>query len=251
MNKLEAKKVIKAFPKIRKQLPKEYQEIYGKHYSENRNAKTLASKATAFMEAWGHRQVARTACKLKTEGNATLEIGAGTLNQFRFETKIGIYDIVEPYEALYHNSKYRNFVDTIYADISNIPNSMKYDRITALYSFEHILNLPEVIQKAALLLKEDGALSVAIPNEGRFLWKFAYQNTSGREYKRRYGLNYEVIMRYEHVNSADEIEILLRYYFKSVKMKLFGVGRELAFYRYFCCSDPILEKCNVQMLEKQ
>ena len=231
------------FPKKRMPLSKEYQKIYEKHYSENRNAKTIASKAAAFMEGWGHKQVARTVGKMKPRGS-TLEIGAGTLNQFRFERKTGRYDIVEPYKILYENSQFRKLIDHVYIDISDIPLCEKYDRITSVYCFEHILDLPDVIQKAALLLSDNGVFSIAIPNEGRFLWRFAYQNTSGREFRRRYGLDYDVMMHYEHVNTADEIEILLRYYFKKVDMKLFGIGRELAFYRYFCCSGPIYSRCS-------
>lgn len=235
--------LLNQFPKARMPLPEKYQKIYEKHYSENRNAKTTASKATAFMESWGHRHVAGTLKKMRP-GGSTLEIGAGTLNQFQFERKTGRYDIVEPYKMLYENSRYREFVDHVYADIADVPLSEKYDRITSVYCFEHILNLPDVIRKGASLLTDRGVLSIAIPNEGRFLWRFAYQNTSGREFKRRYGLDYDVMMHYEHVNTADEIEILLRYYFKKVDMKLFGFGREFAFYRYFCCTDPIFNRCS-------
>lgn len=245
LSECEISTLLKAFPKKRKPLPEEYQKIYEKHYSENRNAKTTASKATAFMESWGHKNVAKTAGKVKLGG--TLEIGAGTLNQFRFERKTGRYDIIEPYKALYENSKYRFLVDHAYKDISDIPMSEKYDRITSVYCFEHILDLPNVVRKGAILLSDKGVFSIAIPNEGRILWKFAYQNTSGREFKRRFGLDYDVMMHYEHVNTADEIEILLRYYFKKVDMKLFGLGRNFSFYRYFCCSNPNLSRCDLKM----
>jgi len=87
-------------------------------------------------------------------------------------------------------------------------------------------------------MNPEGVLAVSIPNEGRFLWKFAYRNTTGREFHRRYGLDYEVIMRHEHVNTADEIEILLRYFFKDVKESLFGISKDLAFYRFFLCKNP-------------
>lgn len=237
------KAILSQFPKLRTPLPEKYQKIYEKHYSENRNAETTASKITALMEGWGHRNVAKTVQRVGQKG--TLEIGAGTLNQFQFERKKGRYDIVEPYKMLYENSQYRDLIDHTYTDISDVPLSEKYDRITSVYCFEHVLNLPDVIRRGALLLTDRGVLSIAIPNEGRFLWKFAYQNTSGREFRRRYGLDYDVMMHYEHVNTADEIEILLRYYFKKVDMKLFGLGREFAFYRYFCCSGPIFSRCSM------
>lgn len=189
-------------------------------------------------------QAGRQNCKNSCGGGITLEIGAGTLNQFLYEKKTGQYDIVEPYRKLYQESEFKHLIDCAYDDVFDIPQSRKYNRITSVLAFEHILNLPDIIKKSALLLRDDGVLSVSVPNEGRFLWKFAYQNTSGREFKRRYGLDYDVMMRYEHVNTADEIEFLLRYYFRKVSIKLFGFGRNFSFYRYFCCSDPVIERCS-------
>ena len=75
-------KILRRFPKNREPLPDAYQKIYTQHYAENRNASTKASKATAFMERWCHKQVARTLRYV--ENGSTLEIGAGTLNLFNF-----------------------------------------------------------------------------------------------------------------------------------------------------------------------
>lgn len=235
-------KILRRFPKNREPLPDVYQKIYTQHYAENRNASTKASKATAFMERWCHKQVARTLRYV--ENGSTLEIGAGTLNQFNFERKIGDYDIVEPYSALFENSSYLRFVDKVYADISQIPLEKRYNRIISVLSFEHILDLPSVIRQCGILLKDDGFMSVSIPNEGRFLWRFAYRNTSGKEFHRRFGLDYDVIMHYEHVNTADEIETLIKYYFQDVSIHLFGIGKEWSFYRNYFCRKPDISKCS-------
>lgn len=100
--------IMSQFPKSRKPLPDAYQKIYEQHYSENRKAATKASKATAFMESWCHKHVAKTSEQIKN--GATLEIGAGTLNQFKFEKKAGIYDIVEPYSLLFQNSPFPQYI---------------------------------------------------------------------------------------------------------------------------------------------
>lgn len=233
--------ILGRFPKVREPLPEAYQKIYAQHYSENRNAATKASKATALMERWCHKQAAKTSRYV--EKGSTLEIGAGTLNQFKYERKTGEYDIVEPYSALFEHSPYLKFVDEVYDDISLIPLGKKYDRIISIATFEHILDLPNVIRHCGLLLKDDGFLSVSIPNEGRFLWKFAYQNTSGREFHRRFGLDYDVIMCYEHVNTADEIEALIKNYFQSVSASFFGIGKDWSFYRNYFCRKPDVLKC--------
>lgn len=224
------KEILEQFPKTRPLLPEDYQQIYEKHFYENRNGLTNASKMSLMLEGWLHKQVARTSCK-----GATLEIGAGSLNQFEYETKMGLYDVVEPYHKIYADSKYLKYVDHFYDDISEVPRMGGYDRIISVATFEHILHLPDVIQTAADLLKDDGVLAVSIPNEGRFLWKLAYKNITGREFNKKYGLYYDVIMRYEHVNTADEIEALLRFYFTDVEEKLFGITKDLSFYRFYLC----------------
>ncbi|MDR2407777.1 MAG: hypothetical protein LBE13_06665, partial [Bacteroidales bacterium] len=101
----------------------------------------------------------------------------------------------------------------------------------------HILNLPEVVERTVSLLNRGGVLCVAIPNEGRFLWKLGYTLTTGLEFKIKYGLDYSVIMRYEHVNTADEIEEILKYFYANVKLKLFGINKTLALYRYYECMN--------------
>jgi len=139
---------------------------------------------------------------------------------------------------LYENSENFQRVNKFYDDISEIAGRSIYDRIIAVASFEHILNLPDVIKRSAELLKPMGILGVSIPNEGRFLWRFAYQMTTGREFRRKYGLDYEILMKYEHVNTADEIEAVLNHYFKNVRHAYFGLGKTFSFYRYYECREP-------------
>ncbi len=225
--------IINKFPKQRKELPVEYKTIYEQYYVENRNGLTKASSLSQKVEGWLHKKVAKTGGSNKK----TLEIGAGTLNQLDYEC-CQVYDIVEPFRSLFENSPSKKKVRNIYNDVSEIPDGEKYDRITSVACFEHICNLPEVVGKVSGLLKEKGVLSVSIPNQGYFLWKLGYTMTTGREFNKRFGLNYDVIMNYEHVNSADEIEIILKHYFKNVRRSFFGIGKNFSLYRYYECSLP-------------
>lgn len=224
--------LIKTYPHNHPPLPKEYREIYTKHYEENRNGKTKMSSISSKMERWLHKKVACTSSYNKS----TLELGAGTLNQLNYESS-KIYDIVEPFEELYKASPNEAKVTNKFKDISEVPLENRYDRIIAIASFEHISNLPEVVEKCKLLLKPDGILCVAIPNEGHFLWKLGYTLTTGIEFKKRYGLNYEVMMKHEHVNTADEIELILKHSFRNTKLTLFGIGKTFSLYRFYQCSN--------------
>jgi hypothetical protein len=230
--------IFDSFPKKRGELPLVFQRIYSEHYKKNREGQTRASFLAQKMEQWMHKKVANDV--IKKSNLATLEIGAGTLNQLRYENTVP-YDVVEPYAELYINSCYLNKVRSIYKNIDEIKGNCIYDRITSIATFEHILDLPDVVAKACCLLKTAGSFRVAIPNEGSWLWTLGWECTTGIEFKLKYNLNYGILMKHEHVNTADEIEGILKYLFRDVKASVFGFSRRLAFYRFYECKTPILE----------
>ena len=226
------------YPKIRIDLPLEFQKIYSEHYKNNREGQTSASSLAQKMEGWLHRKVAKDVIGIKDK--STLEIGAGTLNQLRYEQTIP-YDIIEPFSELYTHSEFRNRVNKVYKDIDEIGDLDHYDRITAIATFEHITDLPKVVAKTCIHLNKKGTLRVSIPNEGTFLWKLGYKLTTGVEFKLKYGLDYSILMNYEHVNTANEIEQVLKYFYGKVKCSCFGINRKIAFYRFYECSNPKIE----------
>jgi hypothetical protein len=61
------------------------------------------------------------------------------------------------------------------------------------------------------------------------------------EFKLKYKLDYGVIMKYEHVNTAEEIEEVLNYFYKAVTCSVFGISKLLAFYRFYECKGPRIE----------
>ena len=230
--------ILSAFPKTRLDLPDEYKAIYEKHYFANRNGQYKTTSLSSRLESWMHRQVAadlRPGVEV-----STLEVGAGTLNQLPYEPVCGPYDIVEPFRALWETAPGRERIRNAFDDISEAKNCGPYDRITNVAVFEHIMDLPMVVAQCALLLKPNGTLRVGIPNEGTPLWKLGTKVT-GREFKKRYGLQYEVLMRYEHVNTAADIEGVLNVFFETAKCKVFGLCKGLGFYRFYECSSPKLD----------
>lgn len=186
-----------------------------------------------------HRRIARDA----REGLSTLEIGAGTLNHLRYEPNQAAYDIVEPAHYLFADSPFSSRVRNIYSDIKEVQPDTRYDRIISIASFEHICNLPEVVAHSGLLLKPGGQLRAAIPAEGGPLWKLGWKLTTGLEFKRRHGLDYEVIMRAEHVNTWREVADVLNYFFQRVEFSYLGLSRALSFYQVYICRDPDRPKC--------
>jgi hypothetical protein len=228
------------FPKTRPALPPKLAEIYTQQYLQNRGGETPAALLSQKLEGWLHRQVAADVRGAATPG-ATLELGAGTLNQLAYEPAGGAYDIVEPFEALFEGSPLIGGVRQHYADIRDVPQGPRYARVTSVASLEHICDLPFVLARSARLLTPGGTLRAAIPSEGGLLWKVGWTFTTGLEFRLRYGLDYGRLMAHEHVNDAREVETLVRALFEQVEIKSFGVGRQLSLYRFLAASTPRLD----------
>jgi hypothetical protein len=243
MPRKEEARIISRFPKVRPPLPKEIEDIYSTHYKSNREGDTAAASLAQRVEAWMHRKVASGLRQAPGKSQATLEIGAGTLNQLQYEPEVGPYDIIEPFAQLYQGSPHLGRVRTIYRDIAQVPNELRYDRITSVATFEHILNLPEVVARAGLLLADGGTLRAAIPSEGTFLWALGWKLTTGLEFKLKYGLDYGLLMKHEHVNTASEIREVLQFFFENVQCHVFGVARAVSLYQFYECRDPRMERC--------
>ena len=237
--------MLENFPKVRPALPKEIQDIYSTHYRSNREGQTTASSLAQRMESWLHRQVASDVTNLNDANKVTLELGAGTLNQLKYEPLVQAYDIVEPFTGLYKDSPVLGRVRNIYSDISEIPNRSYYDRITSVATLEHVCNLPEVIARSGLLLAENGVLRASVPSEGTWLWTLGWKLTTGLEFKLKHGLDYGQLMKHEHVNTADEIEEVLEYFFKDIRCKVFGLSKSVSIYRYYECRFPKNDRCDV------
>ena len=229
------------FPKQRPPLPPDYAAIYLQHYRNSREGKSRILSLAKWAEGWMHRKVAEDVNQGAPK--STLEIGAGNLNQLPYEPHSNPYDIVEPFRELYQSSPHLSRIRNIYADVSEVPAQTKYDRITSVATLEHVCNLPELVAQSALLLNEGGEFRAGIPSEGTILWRLGWQTTTALDFRARYNLDYEVLMTYEHVNTAREIETVLRYFFAEVRDSVFGLLKSLSFYQFYACSAPRLDRC--------
>lgn len=233
------------YPKLRTILDDEYIKIYKNHYKINRSGGTKLLSIAQKLEAWMHRKVASDMSD--NTQKATLELGAGTLNHLDYNSNMLSYDIVEPFKELYEGSEYLPKIRDIYVDIKEINAEVRYDRIISIAVLEHILNLPEVVARSALLMSRDGEFRAAIPSEGTLLWKLAWKLTTGVEFNIMYNLDYSKIMEYEHVNTAKEIRTIVSYFFEEVDISCFGIVPSLSLYQFYKCSKPNIERCHAYL----
>lgn len=235
---MKIKKIFTSFPKKRPAISSDLEKIYAKQYKKNRDGKTPASFVAQKLESWMHKKVAKAIPLNKPTLYDTLEIGAGTLNQMSYELENGNYDFIEPMDYLYKNSSYLSRIRNIFSDISEINPAIKYNRIISVAVLEHVENLPQLIEKSIEHMEDGGIFACGIPSEGGLLWGIAWRLTTGLEFRLRTGLNYSELMKYEHLNVALEIEMLLQHYFKDVKIQRLGLGRNFSLYTYIECKNP-------------
>ncbi len=234
------------FPKIRFPLPEAYQRIYASEYLANRRGKNLANKLACSLEGWMHQRVAASASRKKEED--ILEIGAGTLNHLPWESRFRSYDVVEPTSFLLESSDRISLVRNIYPSIKQVDASHRYDRIISIAALEHMEDLPTELARSALLLKEDGLFCAGVPSEGSFIWYLAWKFGTGLPFRFRTGLDYSIIMKYEHINNLAEIEEATRWFFKEVEIARFPLSCvHLSLYSVILARDVHRDRCIEQL----
>lgn len=238
-NNIEIESLLKKYPKKRPALPQKQQDIYEKEYLANREGTNFITFLSQKLESWMHKIVAK-----KIIGTNLLEIGAGSLNHVKYVDlkNIKSYDVVEPFSFLYQESSYKKNIRKIFQDISECKSS--YDSIFSIAALEHITNLPQVIAKAGLLLKENGKFINAIPCEGGFLWGLSWRLSTGLAYNIRTGCSYKALMQHEHVNDFDEIKNIISHLFESVEIRFFPLyGKHFSLYACITASNPRIDLC--------
>ena len=239
--------LLDTYPRERPPLSPAHERIFAKEYRLNREGSAVVEGLAKRLEGWMHRRVA--AARLPGD---TLELGAGTLNHLRYESAIRDYDIVEPFRDLFVNSNEQKKVRKIYSSQDQISGELKYGRIISVAVLEHMTDLPKELAISGLLLTENGVFQAGIPCEGGLLWWLGWRCTTGLTYWLRNHLDYGMVMRHEHVNRADEIIALCRYFFKDVKVSRFPLpfGNQLSLYAYIVARAPITAICRKYMAER-
>lgn len=229
------------YPKRRSLLPQEYVDIFDKEYVANRTRGGVANKIARSLESWMHRKVAATA---STNREGILELGAGSLNHLPWENSYEAYDVVEPFRKLLDASDSLSLVRDAFGQLSEVPAERHYQRIVSVAVLEHMLDLPMEIALASQHLHAGGIFCAGVPSEGGWLWEMAWRYGTGPAFHRRTGLDYAKVMQHEHVNTVDEIEACVRYFFEEVTVERFPLNaKSLSLYTFLRAGRPRQQIC--------
>jgi SAM-dependent methyltransferase len=237
---IDIDQLLASYPRVRRPLSPELQAIYHDTYLSSRDGRTTLYRITQRLEGWMHRRVAAGSAA----GQKVLEIGGGTLNHLRWENTNETYDVVEPYTALYQGRPEATRVRAFYGDIADVPPQNRYDRIISIATLEHVLDLPRLVAEAALRLEPHGTFVAGIPSEGGALWGLAWRCSVGLSFRLRTGLNYNDLMRHEHVSQAAEIRAVVSHFFHRCRVRRFPTPlHHLSLYTFLECELACLDLC--------
>lgn len=238
----EIARLVASYPRQRPPLPSRQAALFDREYAINRTGGSLINRVALHLESWMHRDVARGAT---LHPGDVLELGAGTLNHLDFEQHLATYDAVEPYTNLVDLTTNRRRLRNLFSSIDEIPDGQRYARIISIAVLEHLVDLPRVIARSALLLEPGGLFQAAIPSEGGFLWGLAWRSTTGLAYRLRTGVSYAPVMRHEHVSDQWQILQLMQSCFTDVTIRRHpALGSHGSLYTSVCARNPNLMMAN-------
>jgi SAM-dependent methyltransferase len=75
------------------------------------------------------------------------------------------------------------------------------DCVLSVYCLEHLRRLPDCLREVCRVLKPGGEFLVGLPAEGGVLYGLGRRLTSKPYMERKYGIDYDAIVRWEHWNT--------------------------------------------------
>lgn len=160
-----------------------------------------------FLQDLGHKWVSRY-----TQNGISLEIGFGRGRQSLFYK--GDPDQYYPLEinaAYIYAATWGKFPNATIGNALSLPFPDNYfDNVVTIYNLEHIMEINVVFKEIKRVMKKEGKLIVALPCEGGFIWNLGRMLTSRRIFQKKFGINYDKVIAFEHVHTIFELQQLLK-----------------------------------------
>ncbi len=143
------------------------------------------------------------------------------------------------HHLLYGNQKYKEYIglDIEYKYVATLQSRFKdssvingdayslpfaknsIDAILSSYNFEHLKNLSDGLNEIYRVLKPEGELLIGLPAEGGFFYGMGRHFTSKPYMEKKYGIDYDAIVHYEHCNTFEYIVECLKKNYELLERK--------------------------------
>ena len=155
----------------------------------------------------------------------TLEIGAGLGEHIAYENLNNQhYSVLELRENMADVLKEKfSSVNVYIGDIQEKTSfeDKHFDRIIAVHVLEHLPDLPKALYEIHRVLKSDGSFTAVIPCEGSLAYSLARKISGERLFKKKFNMEYDWLIKTEHINKPHEILEEVEKFFSIVNKSYF------------------------------
>jgi phosphatidylethanolamine/phosphatidyl-N-methylethanolamine N-methyltransferase len=181
------------------------------NYANNLSSRVLAHSHTLLEQPFGPE------CHF----SAVLEVGAGSgVHVARVRHGFDTYVMTDSNLRMLDQARAKVPAGNRFAfareDASRLSfEDRSFDRLIATHILEHLTNPHEVLREWTRVIKPGGLLSIVLPCDPGFLWRFG-RNFGVKQRANAAGMEYAYWMAREHVNSIWNLVTLIEYYFDDV-----------------------------------
>lgn len=159
-------------------------------------------KMVKWSMSWGHKDIIRLMGNKVCGTSVDLGVGRGDHYDYveNRDDLIGVdYDVNAMREI-----REKGITAPLYrADLTRLPfPDQCFDTICSTYAFEHLYYMMVCLEEMYRTLKDDGVLVASFPIVGGWLMDLLSRLGPQREFKQRYGLNWNKVLKVEHCNTS-------------------------------------------------
>lgn len=157
----------------------------------------------AWIQDEGHRWIAA-----RTPPGRILEIGFGAGRHDRFFEGDRSTYFVSEYSSVHTGTAPWKAAQgrALRCDARRLPfPGGAFDAVLSIYNLEHIEDLAAVLMEVHRVLVPGGRFLVGLPCEGGLAWNVGRELTTRPHFQRRFGINYDKVIAFEHVRDYDGV----------------------------------------------
>ena len=171
----------------------------------NEFQKDVYGGLSGWIQDVGHKWISN---RTRKQEGRVLEVGfgAGRHNRF-FGGDRSNYFVSEYSDAHMGSDVWRDMKGRVLrCDARALPfRSAEFEVVISIYNLEHIGDLDSVFHEVHRVLKPSGRFLVALPCEGGLAWNIGRELFIRRFFQRKYNINYDKVIAFEHVWSFEQI----------------------------------------------